>query len=208
MAKLPFGATFSDYLSTRMRQIVSATLLVLAVVAATAGMGVRTVNIGRQVWMAENMNVETTGSWCYENEPENCAKYGRLYTWEAAMRVCPNGWHLPTDEEWKELERTLGLTREEADATKGRGTTVANKLKPGGQSGFAVQWGGYFPPEAQKFHRAGEVATYWTATAAKNGVWHRDVDRNTTKIWRSTVLKETGCSVRCVQDAPTKSRAE
>ena len=53
--------------------------------------------------MAENLNIDLGGSRCYQDKPENCAKYGRLYTWDVAMSVCPKGWHLPTNEEWGEL---------------------------------------------------------------------------------------------------------
>jgi uncharacterized protein (TIGR02145 family) len=58
--------------------------------------------------MAENLNYNARGSKCYENKPENCEKYGRLYSLEAAKKVCPEGWYLPADEDWDELVRTAG----------------------------------------------------------------------------------------------------
>jgi uncharacterized protein (TIGR02145 family) len=68
----------------------------------------KTVKIGTQTWMAENLNYEADGSKFYDNNPGNSAKYGRLYNWATAKIVCPSGWHLPSNEEWEILINFAG----------------------------------------------------------------------------------------------------
>ncbi len=72
----------------------------------------KTTKIGEQVWMAENLKFEAPGSTCYDNKPENCDKYGRFYNWNEAMKSCPDGWHLPSKEEWTKLKESLGGDKE------------------------------------------------------------------------------------------------
>lgn len=61
------------------------------------------VRIGEQVWMAKNMDADVSGSFCYKGDSLNCKKYGRLYTWDAAQKVCPDGWRLPTENDFRQL---------------------------------------------------------------------------------------------------------
>ncbi len=68
----------------------------------------RTVQIGNQIWMAENFNFKTPSSLSYYNDELNSKKYGRLYTWNDAMEICPSGWHLPTPSDWDVLIKYLG----------------------------------------------------------------------------------------------------
>lgn len=89
----------------------------------------RTVRIGEQVWMAENLNFEiSSGSFCYENDPANCGRYGRLYDWENAKKAVPPGWHLPNNKEWEILVDYLGGFNEK----------TYSKLIAGGESGFNI----------------------------------------------------------------------
>lgn len=68
----------------------------------------KTVKIGQQVWMAENLNHTLRGSHCYKESAANCRKYGQLYSWEYAIEVCPDGWHLPSVDDFRKLIETIG----------------------------------------------------------------------------------------------------
>ena len=71
------------------------------------GQKYRTVVIGKQTWMAENLNYRTEGSYCYDDDELTCFQYGRLYKWEPATGACPAGWHLPSNKEILDLKIEL-----------------------------------------------------------------------------------------------------
>lgn len=165
--------------------------------------------IGSQTWFIENLKYESRGSWCYDDDPANCAIYGRLYDWASAIDACPDGWHLPNDEEWKQIEMQLGMSRTEADATGFRGTDEALKMKSvsgwhnnyngNNSSGFNVLPAGYYFDGA--FYELTEVAQYWSATKDGNtGAFSRSIMWNDHRIVRNVSSVNAGISVRCVKD--------
>jgi uncharacterized protein (TIGR02145 family) len=113
--------------------------------------------------------------------------------------ICPSGWHIPTDEEWKTLEMELGMTREQADSSGQRGTDQGSQLKQGGTSGFEALLGGYC-----KFggcYSMGSAGAFFTATKASSvSEWHRSVYSSTGKVGRSSPTDDCWYSVRCIKD--------
>ena len=103
-----------------------------------------TIQIGTQCWMQKNMNYQTGNSWCYDNKKSNCDTYGRLYNWETALTVCPNGWHLPSDEEWTTLTDFLGGKDIAGGKMKETGTLYWESPNKGAtnSSGFTALPGG------------------------------------------------------------------
>jgi uncharacterized protein (TIGR02145 family) len=99
-----------------------------------------TIKVGNTIWMAKNLNLPADKSVCYDNKPENCKKYGRLYNWETANKVCPSGWHLPSTTEWGALTDFAGGEDEAAENLKatsgwdegGNGMDIGFSALPGG----------------------------------------------------------------------------
>ena len=84
-----------------------------------------------QEWMADNLNYESENSFCYNDYLAYCEVYGRLYTWEEAPEVCPEGWHLPTSDEWQSLYKKYGTTKDAGSALLEEGESELG-LKMGG----------------------------------------------------------------------------
>lgn len=179
------------------------------------GQKYKTVKIGNQIWMAENLNFETsTGSWAYNDEPSNAKNFGRLYNWETACKVCPKGWHLPSDKEWKELEMYVGIEKWEIDldgSERGGGIFVGKKLRSksgwtrekdgstNNETGFSVVAGGYRSVSGD-YGYLGESANFWTSTKTKNkyDAWKRRFGGG--GIYRGYDDKRSGFSVRCIKN--------
>jgi len=68
----------------------------------------RTITVGDRIWMADNLNFKTEGSFCYKDDEDQCMAYGRLYTWTAALNACPTGFRLPTHEDFESLWTAAG----------------------------------------------------------------------------------------------------
>jgi uncharacterized protein (TIGR02145 family) len=96
---------------------------------------------GKQ-WTTQNLDVNTMPSYCYGDAEENCRRYGRLYTWESARRVCQSlgaGWRLPADDEWRRMAKDYGGVSEDSDDG---GRAAYKALLAGGSSGFDALLGG------------------------------------------------------------------
>jgi uncharacterized protein (TIGR02145 family) len=160
-------------------------------------------------WFASHLAYAAPGSFCFGDDPANCERLGRLYPWEVAMRACPPGWHLSTEQEWQHLEAHLGMAAEELQATRGRGDRrsgaggIGDALKVGGRSGLDVELAGWRRPDGSYREGNGNdrAAALWTATEADAGTaWHRDVSSARSVVWRSPVDTPYALSVRCVRD--------
>jgi uncharacterized protein (TIGR02145 family) len=169
------------------------------------------VSIGGSTWMGENLAWEApSGSFCYENDPVNCATGGRLYEYDVATSACPAGWHLSTDDEWKALETFLGMPAADLDVddyAKMRGTDQGTSLKTGGDSGLDFPMTGYAATSGNTVTlwdglTSGVVRTYiWTATQGGLGVYRRRLEQNDTHVFRfSNPSSGFAIVVRCVKD--------
>jgi len=189
-----------------------------------------TVTIGTQTWLAENLkstkyndgteipNVTdsitwsalSTGAYCdYDNNPSNSDTYGRLYNWFAAAstntrNICPTGWHVPSDAEWKTLTDYLGGETIAGGKLKESGTThwyspnyAANNL-----TGFTALPGGSRSYDGAFGVSIGDSGFWWSSIERNNDsfAWLRRMDSNFSFVLRTNLYLTYGFSVRCVKD--------
>lgn len=225
------------YLVTQINGIIQSTK---STVTDIDGNVYKTVKIGNQWWMAENLKVTryrngdpipnvtdysqwmnlTTGAQCaYGNKPANADIYGLLYNWYAvsdSRNIAPAGWHVPTDEEWKQLEMALGMSRSQADGTGRRGTNEGSKLAGNaslwqdgdlennsafGTSGLSALPGGCRFHNDGHFYNMRVRAYFWSSTEnSSNTALFRTLFYGETDVSRNDYGKGTGFSVRCVKD--------
>jgi len=198
------------------------------------------VTIGSQVWMAENLKVThyrdgtaishlasdgdwtttSSGAYCfYDNNSSNGDTYGALYNWYAvsdSRNIAPEGWHVPSDDEWKELEMALGMSQSEADVNGWRGTNEGSKLAGNaalwidgalendpefGTSGFTALPGGWRVYYLGSYNNMGDYAYFWSATENNSTTaWYRTLHWSTLDVLRYLDYKRDGFSIRCLRD--------
>ncbi|MDR0517226.1 MAG: fibrobacter succinogenes major paralogous domain-containing protein [Fibromonadaceae bacterium] len=171
----------------------------------------KTVKIGSQTWMAENLSYNAEGSKCYENEHANCEKYGRLYNWETAKKVCPSGWHLPSNEEWDKLYRFVDGTSGTESPYKSETAGKYLKSREGwkdneGKSGngldvgFSALPGGY-GSSGSDFYNVGSYGNWWSYSEGNSyDAYYRDIYYSNEYASWYNYGKDYLRSVRCLQD--------
>lgn len=170
----------------------------------------KTVKIGDKVWMAENLNYQTGGSKCYENKPENCETYGRLYVWSEAVTVCPEGWHLPNEQELKDLRTLAGQKAGDIDKA---GTVLKSKTgwdwneydgKSGNGTdglGFGALPAGFYFSGSDLFTTEGDYADFWSSTEYGSGsAYSLNLYYSIEGARLFSDSKLNGFSVRCVKN--------
>lgn len=159
-----------------------------------------TIKVGSQTWMAQNLNFETASSYCYEEEKSNCAKYGKLYSWDDAKKACPLGWHLPSKAEWEKLLKVVAGT----SMSPGRPLKSKSGWNKNGNGtdafAFTAEPAGYRNDDGI-YGLEGWVANYWTSTAkdAHNALFIFMYYSSDNAIFKDN-NKDFGLSVRCVKD--------
>lgn len=131
------------------------------------GQTYKTVKIGEQVWMGENLNYKTDeGSFAYEDDEKLAEVYGRLYTYETALEICPSGWHLPGDDEWDVLIEYLEGEDIAGARLKETGTDhwLNTRDLVTNESGFTALPGG-IRSEIGGFEGMGEGGCWWSLSA-------------------------------------------
>jgi uncharacterized protein (TIGR02145 family) len=158
-----------------------------------------TVKIGKQTWMAENLNYSASDSKCYGNDESNCQKYGRLYDWNTAMKSCPSGWHLPSRNEYKELDEAVG--GENIAGKKLKANSGWNNNGNGtDEYGFSALPGGY-SISGGSFDGVGDYGSWWSSTENyANYAYGRYMNYSYSIAFRNDYYKSRLYSVRCLKD--------
>jgi uncharacterized protein (TIGR02145 family) len=199
------------------------------------GNSYNTVKIGGKWWMTENLKTAhfSDGSelnyvpifandsiWANSSNPSftylNDSIYGCLYNYAAVQSVkklAPQGWHVATDQDWKELEFAIGMSKAQTDALAWRGTNEAELLLPSYSEGWptnCVPFGNdkykmkILPAGCKLFNGVsstnGKTAFFWTSSKKDEEAWYRYFDYQKKSIFRQYTHIQYGMSVRCVKD--------
>ncbi len=151
-------------------------------------------------WTTANLNVNASPSYCYDDAEPNCRRYGRLYTWESAQRVCQSlggDWRLPTDEEWRRMAKHYGGV---SDDSIDKGKAAFTALVSGGPSGFNAVLGGN--RSDGRYARLGAHGLYWTASDNDpRSAPYYNFGQNGHALHRQPEgEKQMAISVRCIRD--------
>jgi uncharacterized protein (TIGR02145 family) len=160
---------------------------------------VKTVRIGEQTWMAENLNIKMGNSWCYDIHESSCDRYGRLYDFETAKKACPSGWHLPTRQEWNDLIDAVGGENVAGKKLKSK-SRWSNNGNGTDDYGFSALPGGGRLSNGS-FSDAGYNGFWWTVTEDDAGsAYLRGMHYNYDSVNGYSGVKGNGSSVRCIRD--------
>ncbi|MGB5015491.1 MAG: FISUMP domain-containing protein [Pyrinomonadaceae bacterium] len=169
--------------------------------------------LGKLTWMKENLRYDFPDkSWCYDDEEDACEELGMLYTFDGALKACPTGWRLPTDNDWMDLEKSLGMPQNQLMVdgySTARGYRESLMLQVGGNSGLDFKISGFatFGKNGATFDGIGgdrPRSYFWTSTGrtinGQRNVYRRRIEANSGMIYRfSNPEAGYAVSVRCVQ---------
>jgi uncharacterized protein (TIGR02145 family) len=168
----------------------------------------KAIKVGKRVWMAENLNYAASGSACYKDKADNCAKYGRLYDWNTAMAACPAGTHLPGDAEWQILVDYAGGEKTAGTKLKSSKGWKSYKGVPTGTNDYSFSaLPGGLGADGGYFNYAGNIGFWWSTTDNTPAhAWFRHVNSNYEDVNRDYNDKTNLFSVRCVLDDGKEKR--
>ena len=165
------------------------------------GQTYKTVKLGDQTWMAENMNYQMWDSYCYNGKKENCTKYGRLYTWAAAKKACPAGWHLPSKTEWNTLFTAVGGKSTAGAKLKSQtGWTAYVGITNEDAFGFSALPAGIRYDDGD-YYNEGDLTRFWSSTEdLSDNAYYMYLYYDSDYASLDYYCKNYGRSVRCVKD--------
>jgi len=155
----------------------------------------RTVKIGEQVWMAENLAYNAPDSKCYNNDESNGSKYGRLYNWNTAMKACPPDWHLPSKDEWQTLVDFAG-----GDKIAGKKLKAKNGWNGTDDFDFFALPGGCGNSDGS-FSNIDYYGYWWVATdIGTDDAYDRCLYYYNERVYEDECNKDRLFNVRCIKD--------